>query len=105
MVVKVKAPVGGQVAAVVVNNGESVQTGDRLLASRTTLAKEQKERAETHRGTQQPATPVIISKLEKQTYQQRLNTQELVTSEYKQLVESGGIARIQYHKREINLLR
>ena len=95
---EVKAPVGGQVAAVVVSNGESVQTGDRLLSLDTTLAKEQKERAEKLIALERNSLQRQLSSLslQKQTYQQRLNTQELVTSEYKQLVESGGIARIQY---------
>ncbi len=94
----VKTPAGGQVAAIAVANGDKVEAGDQLLRFDTTLAKEQKERADQLIELEQSSLERQLQSLDLQTntYQQRLNTQTLVAQEYKQLLESGGIARIQY---------
>lgn len=96
--VDVKTPAGGQVASVSVANGDYVNSGDQLLRFDTTLAKEQRERADQLIKLEQSSLERQLQTLNLQTktYQQRLNTQNLVTTEYKQLAESGGIAKIQY---------
>ena len=97
---ELKTPAGGKVADVLVKNGDLVRQGQMLVRFDTTLARERRDTAESLVRLERDSLKRQLAGLETQraTLEQRLRTQSTITAEYGDLLNSGGMAKLQYLK-------
>ena len=102
----IRSPISGKINKVFAKSGERINAGDLLVQFDTAMAKEEKLRSEKLISLEKEGLNKKLAFLEtqKNTLKQRLETQEIVESEYQDLTEIGGIARIQYFQARDNVL-
>lgn len=93
----VKSPTGGKVNQLLVKNGDTVKKGQLLLVMDTVLATEQLDASNRLISLEQQSLDKQLASLHEQllVLNKQIETQTGISKSYKELVESGGIARLQ----------
>lgn len=103
----VKSPTGGKVDRLLVKNGDSVRKGQLMLVMDTVLATERLDASNRMIDLEQQALEKQLASMNEQllVIDKQISTQTDIARSYKQLVEGGGIARIQQLQQEDRLFQ
>lgn len=101
----VKTPAGGKVDKVYVENGEFVEKGQPLVSFDTTMAEEEKEKAQALISLEKEGLKRKINSinLRKKTFEKQYQTQAQITDSYRFLEAQGSITSIQLLQSEDQL--
>jgi hemolysin D len=94
----IKSPVGGKVLEVAVKEGDFVDAGTLLIQFDTTLAQENLERTTDLIRLESESLKKELTALniQKSNLQNRLSTSRMISEEYKSLLKTGSVSRLQY---------
>jgi len=103
----VKSPTGGKVNRLLVKNGDSVKKGQLLLVMDTVLATERLDASNRLINLERQELEKQLASLNEQllVLDKQIATQTDIANSYKQLVEGGGIARIQQLQQDDRLFQ